>query len=127
MGKPGEIEVSKAKWIKRRRVANRSALQALEATLGLGEAACIVLGMTIGSNLVILDDRIARLHAKAQGLRITGTVGILLAAAEKGKLDFEQSLSKLITTGFRLSPHEYERIVNLWRKQNGAQTKPGEN
>jgi predicted nucleic acid-binding protein len=119
VGKPGEIEVRKAKWIKRRRVTNKPALQTLETTLGAGEAACIVLAMTIHADLVVLDDRIARLHAEAHGLRITGTVGILLMAAEKKRLDFEQLLADLLVTGFRLSPQEYNRILNLWRERKG--------
>ena len=119
-GKPGAAEVKAAKWIKKHRTSNRQVVQALETILGKGEAACIALAMSLKADLVVLDDRKGRIHAKAQGLRITGTVGILLTAAERGSVDFEQALDKLLATGFRMSPREYEHIIDLWRKGKGT-------
>lgn len=70
--RPGRAEVCKAKWISRCHAPNRAVLQALQATLGAGEAACIALAGSIRAEVVILDDKLARLHALSQGLRVTG-------------------------------------------------------
>lgn len=46
-------------------------------------------------------------------LKITGTVGILLMAAQDKKLDLKKSLDHLLADGFRLSEKEYQRILKL--------------
>jgi uncharacterized protein len=118
-GRPGATEVQSAGWIKRGAVTNTLAFSILHATLGAGEAACIVLAVEIGADLVILDDRAARLQAQAQGLIVTGTVGILLAADAQGRLDFKEALDDLLATGFRLHPFEYQRVIDLWKAKKG--------
>ncbi len=117
-GKPGSSEVQTADWIKRLAVKNRLAWSMLNIMLGAGEAACIVLAIEVGADLVILDDRRARLQALAHGLKITGTIGVLLMAGKEGRLDFRQALDELLATGFRLHPGEYQRILSLWQSEN---------
>lgn len=118
VGKPGEAEVKKANWIKTVSVDDRLAIQAFSTYLGLGESACIVLAMQIGVDLVIFDDRLARLEAEALNLKVVGTIGILMQAALKGMLDFPTSLKELIRTGFHLSLAESQRIMNIWKSQS---------
>ena len=113
----GSVEVRKADWIHQSQVQNRAVLQALQVTLGAGEAACIALASSISADLVILDDRLARLHALSLELKITGTVGFLLRCAERGVLNFEATLHDLLATSFRLSPREAKRIIELWVQQ----------
>jgi len=118
-GKPGAAEVQAAQWIKRQTISNKLAFSVLNATLGAGESACIVLASEMNADLVILDDSAARLQAQAQSLKITGTVGILLMADEQGKVNFQSALDGLLATGFRLSPAEYNRVINLWKAKTG--------
>ncbi len=113
----GMMEVSNASWINVQRITNHLAFEVLSTTLGAGESACIVLAFEIGADLVILDDRQARLRAQMQGLNVTGTVGVLMVAAEQGKTEFEQALDSLLATGFRLSPAEFQRVMSLWRSE----------
>lgn len=113
-GKPGSKEVKKSKWIKVCDVSDPFALSAYRSRLGAGEAACIVLALEINADLVILDDKSARLEAELQGLQLTGTIGVLLAAAQKGLIDFQNVLLSLVNSGFYLSNHEYSRIIKLW-------------
>ncbi|MBK5939083.1 hypothetical protein CCR96_07415 [Halochromatium roseum] len=54
------------------------------AEVDLGEAAAIALAQRLGSELLIIDDMAGRRLARRLGLAITGTVGIVLAAAESG-------------------------------------------
>src|SRR5438093_147378 len=94
--------------------------------ISLGKAAAVagvetkyermrVLASEVGADLVVLDDRAARLQAEAVGLRLTGPVGILLTAARQGLLDFQQALDGLLATGFRLGPAEYQRMIDTWK------------
>ena len=56
---------------------------ALRKELGAGETAAITLAHASGADLVILDDLQARLVAEGLGLKVTGTLGILVAAKQK--------------------------------------------
>jgi uncharacterized protein len=53
-------------------------LMPLVTDLGPGEAETIALGLEHPGSLVILDDLLARRVARAAGLRLTGTLGVLL-------------------------------------------------
>jgi len=114
-GKPGAEEVKRSAWIKVEKVKDRLALKALQSRLGLGESACIVLAKELTSDILIMDDRLARLEAEALGLPVMGTIGLLLAIAQKGGLDFSQTLDELLNSGFRLSAKDYQQILELWR------------
>lgn len=56
------------------------------AGLGAGEKEVLALGMQFPEAVVILDERLGRVHAAALRLTITGTLGILLRAKEDGKI-----------------------------------------
>ena len=56
------------------------------ADLGAGEKEVLALGMQVPGAVVILDERLGRLHAEALKLTFTGTLGILLRAKEDWKI-----------------------------------------
>jgi predicted nucleic acid-binding protein len=116
-GKPGSTEVEMAEWIKKENVIDRIAVSTLNIRLGVGESACLILAIELGADLIVLDDRSARLEAQSLGLKISGTVGVLLRADKKGMIDFGTSLDELLATGFRLHPNERERILQLWQSK----------
>jgi len=120
-GKPGAAELGAADWIKRHEVANQMALNSLRARLGEGEAASIVLAEELRANVLVLDDKAARLQAKSQSLKVTGTVGLLLLADERGMLSFPKALERLLDTGFHLSQREQQRVLAIWE---AGQTTP---
>ncbi|MCX7045591.1 MAG: DUF3368 domain-containing protein [Candidatus Sumerlaeota bacterium] len=77
----------------------------LRRELGAGETAAIMLAIKTAADLVILDDMQARIVANGLGLKITGTLGVLAAAAAEGVLpDFSEALDNLQRAGFRLPP-----------------------
>ena len=60
-----------------------------------------------------LDDRVARRHAFAAGLRITGTLGILLLAKERGILESVRlALDRLEALRFRLSMETRRAVLD---------------
>ncbi len=108
----GAEEVASAEWIKVENVKNRIAVDALSIALDKGEAEAIVLASE-KDGMLILDEGDGRRTAESLGLKITGTVGLLLLAAADGKLEFKKALDELIAVGFRLSEKEYKRLLRL--------------
>jgi uncharacterized protein len=78
-GLPGASEVSGAEWIEVKAVANPADLRVAQRQYGLGpgEMSTILLGKELGAKPVLLDDYRARKLAKAEGLEILGSVGLL--------------------------------------------------
>lgn len=115
--RPGQKEVENSPWIKAQAISDRLAVEALETDLGRGEAEVIVLAREINANLVLLDDGKARSKARALGLEVTGTIGVLLHAARAGRFRFIPIFESLLASGFRLKKTEYERILELVRRE----------
>jgi len=80
-GLPGASEVSKAEWIEGKEVQNPACLYLAQQKHGLGpgEMSTILLAKELGANPALLDDYRARKLAKAEGLEILGSVGLLEA------------------------------------------------
>lgn len=65
-------------------------------------------------NRVILDDLVARHIAELQGLRITGTAGILLKAKQQGHIKaIAPLIEQLLKLGFWLSDRLQHDILKL--------------
>jgi predicted nucleic acid-binding protein len=74
------------------------------ADLGAGEKEVLALGTQVPGAVLILDERLGRLHAEALRLTFTGTIGILLRAKVEGRIArIEHVLEHLDLLGFRLS------------------------
>ena len=69
-----------------------------------GEREAILLAEEIGANLLLIDERTGRREAMQRNLLVTGTLGILRAAAERGLVDGEEAMKRLTETSFRVSP-----------------------
>jgi predicted nucleic acid-binding protein len=72
--------------------------------LHAGERDAIALAEHLGADLVILDEKAARQTAAARGLRVTGLLGILEHAAQRGLCDLPDAITRLRETSFRASP-----------------------
>lgn len=59
----------------------------LLADLDPGEAAVIALGRRLNSELLIVDDLAGRRMAGRLGLAVTGTLGVILTASDRGLFD----------------------------------------
>jgi uncharacterized protein len=88
-----EIEAGKAKgfykdlsnedWIKITDIKDKQAIKYF-LDLDAGEAEAIILATEINADLIILDEKLGRYHAKNADLKVTGTIGILLKAKSEG-------------------------------------------
>ena len=82
------------------------------ADLGAGEKEVLALGMQVPGAVVILDDRLGRVHAEALRLTFTGTLGILLRAKVEGRIPrIEPLLAHLDRLGFRLSAKTHAAVL----------------
>lgn len=74
--------------------------------LGAGETEGIALGRALPGALLLIDDAEARRVAVGFGLRVTGTVGVLILAKDRRLIEqVAPELDRLSTFGFRLAPH----------------------
>lgn len=70
----------------------------------IGEAAVIALALELDADRVVLDDLAARRWARREGLRVVGTVGLLLAARLRGEVpNLRREIERLRAHGFRAS------------------------
>ena len=78
--------------------AEDASLQGIDA----GEKAAIQLAVSLNADLLLMDDRKGVNAAQRKGLRVTGTLGILDLAAQRGLADFTQAVERLRKTNFRV-------------------------
>ncbi len=107
----GAVEVKNAEWIKVEEVRNKIAVESLRDYIDSGEAEAIILAKERNAKLLLIDDSEGRQIAERLGLKITGTIGILLLAARDKKLVFKDTLDDLVACGFRLSKEEYDKLL----------------
>ncbi len=73
--------------------------------LGVGERHVLALARTLTAPLVLLDDEAARSEARRLGLRVKGTLGVLVEAHRQGDLAFDE---------LELLVEEIEARPDLW-------------
>jgi hypothetical protein len=101
-GLPKGLTRAHRKWIGVRTLGAPPPL-ALVAALDIGEAEVIALALEIGSPLVLLDETAARKIARARGLQVTGSIGVLLRAKNRGLLPaVKPSIDLMISKGVQL-------------------------
>lgn len=83
---------------------NKTYQRILEASLDKGESSAIALAIEQTDCLLIIDDLKGRKYAEQLGLKITGTLGVLVDAKLSGFLEsVRPTLEKIKTTDFRLT------------------------
>jgi predicted nucleic acid-binding protein len=88
-------------------------------TLDEGEAAVIALAISLHADLVLIDERRGVKVARDQGLRVTGTLGLLEIAAQSGLVDFTEAARRLRLTTFRISETLLETMLRKHRRDGG--------
>jgi predicted nucleic acid-binding protein len=102
---PGAFQTARADWVEVVRVHDIQAVAAMkaEAGLGTGEASAIALAREIGADLLLVDERKARLVAKSNSIAVQGCIGILETLHRRGHLDdLRGSFVRLLQQGIRV-------------------------
>jgi uncharacterized protein len=104
--------VARPKWLVVRSLALPLSPVIAQSTLDRGERDAIGLALELRAEQVIFDDRPARRMARALGLSVTGTLGVLLAAKRYGYVPLIRPLiDELLASGFFVGSDIYADIL----------------
>jgi predicted nucleic acid-binding protein len=99
------VQAAYATWIQVRNVTDETAVTLVQASLHKGEAEAIVLATELHAERLVMDDQDARRFANRCGLAVIGTLGILLAAKQRGAIaSLRAEINALVSLGFRANP-----------------------
>ncbi|MBX3402355.1 MAG: hypothetical protein KF699_02975 [Phycisphaeraceae bacterium] len=98
---------SPPRWLEVR-TANAAAIN---LRLGPGEREAIALALELAASTLLVDDRDARATAQQSGLFVTGTLGVLEAAAAADLIQLEVAFERLCRTSFRMSPAQVQAAL----------------
>ena len=106
-------DVNTLDWVEVLRPAGASALP-LVTDLGPGESEALALALEYREAVIVLDDRVARNVARTLGLKMTGTLSLLLDAKRAGRIErVTPLLNELESLGFRLADHTRAAVMKL--------------
>ncbi len=101
-------------WIKIKAASDKKYQEFVETQVDRGEASAIALAREYENVLLILDDLRARKLANRLNLKVTGALGIIVKAKQKGLVEkVKPLLDKLLLTNFRVSEKIIEEILRL--------------
>lgn len=84
----------------------------LSGYLDAGEATSIALASVYDESLLIIDEIKGRKTAKEMGVPVTGSLGVLITAKNKGHLKaVKPIIEKIQKTNFRISKELIERVL----------------
>ncbi len=96
-------------WVRIENPVNKTYQKILETSLDRGEASAIAFAIEQSNCLLIIDDYKGRKYAEQLGIKITGTLGIVIEAKLVGHLkSVKPLLEKIKKTDFKLTT-ELER------------------
>lgn len=82
-----------------------------------GERAAISLAGELKAGLLLIDETDGRAAALTRRLRITGTIGILLRATERGLLDLAEAFARIKQTDSWISPKLLDTELEKYRRR----------
>ena len=111
--KPFYQDIKKIEWIKIVEIKNKQ-IQSFLFDLDEGEAEAIILAKEMNADLLVLDEKLGRQYAKKLNIKLTGTIGILLKAKDKGLINSVGILlNSLVEQGIWLNPKLVEKALEL--------------
>jgi predicted nucleic acid-binding protein len=114
-GQPGSIEVQTFPWIETGPLSQPALVARLRLELDQGEAEAIALAVQEGADLLLLDERRGRGAAFRLGLRVLGTLGVLIDAKRRGYVNEVRPIldGLMAEAGFWVSPQLYARVMDI--------------
>ena len=114
-----QIEEAQRTWLEVRPVRDVRLLAVLKRELGDGEAEAITLALETRAARIVLDDLDARRLADRLGLKVVGTLGLLLASKLRGEIpSLRAEIDRLRSGGFRASPALVEELLRSADERN---------
>ena len=111
--KPYYQDLSSIKWIEIRKIENPKSREYI-VDLDKGEAEVLILAKEINADLVILDEIMGRRYARHLEIPLTGTIGVLLKAKEKGYISsLKNILTELTEKGTWLNPKLISKALKI--------------
>ena len=111
---PAVLAIQTLDWIQVCSVTNAVLSQSLRASLDAGEAEAIVLAVELAADRLLMDERRGRQQAMQAGLKVTGLLGVLLAAKQQSVIATVQPiLDALIANGFWVRDELYAETLRL--------------
>lgn len=83
-----------------------------------GEREAILLAEALRPDLIIRDEKAARLVAGQRGLNVTGLLGVLDQAAAHGLIDLPAAVERLRHTTFRALPQLLKLLLDRHQKKD---------
>lgn len=113
--KPGSEELKSATWLEVRRCNDKTLLNQLALSLDPGEAEAIALAVELDAELLIIDEKRGRNIAQSLHLKVTGLLGVLLSAKNKGLISSVRPLMEQLQTeaNFRIDGQTFETVLKL--------------
>ena len=110
------LQIRNCDFIRQVKVGNIDSVILLQRAAGIdrGESEAIIYTDEYHADLLLMDEAKARLVAKQMGLKIMGTIGVLLAAYDKGFIQKEDVLACIEVmrkTGRHISELLYKQLV----------------
>jgi len=95
-------------------ISNDNAKRYFKTALHKGEVEVMILADELKADICIIDDKLAREYAKHLGLKLTGTLGLLVKAKERGYLEAVAPLmDEMIQNEIYISKFLYDNIKKL--------------
>ena len=85
-----------------------------------GETAAIALALALRADLMLMDDRATVAVARARGLAVVGTIGILDLAGRRKLIDIVDAVTRLKATNFRSRPSLLDALLTGHGNRAGA-------
>ncbi len=99
-------------WINIENIENEMAKLMFKSQLHDGEVEVMILAKENNADLVIIDDGNARKYARYLQLTLTGTIGVLIKAKQKGYIsEIKPLLEELCRSGIYLSAELIDRCL----------------
>ncbi len=106
-------DLSRLSWINIVEIQDKQAV-AYFLDLDAGEAEAIVLATELYADLIVLDEKLGRFHAKHAKLKVTGTIGILIKAKHEGLIkELKPLLDELTEKEVWISEKLKKEIFNI--------------
>lgn len=83
-------------------------------SLDLGEREAIALAGILSADLLLMDERAGRAEARRRGIQMTGTLGVLRAAAERDLIQVPEVVRRLRETNFYVEEGLIEAVFGQW-------------